>query len=238
MISELRLLFFASVIYFLVNFVGLFQKIDGVMKGQDELMIMFVKVTSTILILYLLIHFSKKQRIVEGNENISTLYQKLETAIVKKEGITLVNLFEKNKDSLIKSGAYGLLSSECNEKLRDKDQTDVASVIRCINLRILDNIDCEINELANTNECIIDIIMDTINVLSHGERKDSYQTINGEIEMDNKMRHKRGLSNTLDKLILLIHKGENYNNWIEYTLEIYEDLLLVQEKEYLRELLK
>ncbi len=238
MISELRILFFASVIYFLVNYVGLFQKIDDVMKGQDKLMIMFVKVTSTILILYVLIHFSKKQRIIEGNENISTLYQKLENAIVKKEGVTLVNLFEKNKDSLIKSGAYGLLSSECNEKIRNKDQSDVAGVIRCINLRILDNINCDINESSNTNECIVDIIMDTINVLSHGERKDSYQTINGEIKRDNKMMHKKGLSWTLDKLILLIHKGENYNNWIEYTLEIYGDLLLDQEKEYLRALLK
>ena len=80
--------------------------------------------------------------------------------------------------------------------------------------------------------------MDTINVLSHGERKDSYQTINGEIKRDNKMMHKKGLSWTLDKIILLIHKGENYNNWIEYTLEIYGDLLLDQEKEYLRALLK
>ena len=68
MISELRLLFFASAIYFLLNHFGIFKQLDGVMKGQDEVILLSAKVGSTILILYLLIQFSK-QGVVEGIEN-------------------------------------------------------------------------------------------------------------------------------------------------------------------------
>jgi len=234
MISELRLLFFASAIYFLINYFGMFKHIDGAMKGQDELMILSVKVGSTILILYLLIHFSKKTRVVEGNKNgdIQDFYEKMEQAIRERDGTTVINLVETNIEDMTDWMAYGTASSECNKHLNPKND-DIAAAIRCMKRRLVDPQECHIKSLNQKNECIIGRIMESIHILGDKDRKEGYNLISSEIMNDNKIIQKMRLSNTFDNLIISIQKDQNYHIWIEYILELYRDILQPNEIKYL-----
>jgi hypothetical protein len=233
MISELRLLFFASAIYFLVNHFGIFKQLDGVMKGQDEVMILSAKVGSTILILYLLIHFSK-QGVVEGVENkgnSNAFYKKIEEAVREKDGTKVINLVEGNIEDMTDWMAYGA-ASNCNKKMNPINN-DIVGAIRCMKVRLVVNTECNIKSLNQTNECIVNNIMDSIHVLKEEDRRRAWHIISEEIIKDNEIGRKMKLSNSLDNLIVSIQKDKKYHAWIEYILEIYGDLLLDQEKEYL-----
>ena len=47
----------------------IFNLIQGQMKGQDNMFIQVVKVSSVILMLYLIIHYTSCFRVIEGNTN-------------------------------------------------------------------------------------------------------------------------------------------------------------------------
>lgn len=233
MISELRLLFFVSAIYFLVTHFGMFKQIDGVMKGQDELMILSVKVGSTILILYLLIHFSK-QGVVEGVQNggdIKEFYDKIQQALNREDIIDIAESVEKNAGNIADWVAYGT-ASDCIQKM-DPNKDDIPAAIHCIKLRLVDNAECKINSLDQINECTIVRIMESIHILGDEDRVQGYKTIANEISKDNDIVKKMELAHHLDKLIISIHNGGDYHVWIEYILEIYSDILSDDEIEFL-----
>ena len=235
MISELRLLFFASAIYFLLNHFGIFKQLDGVMKGKDEVMILSAKVGSTILILYLLIHFSK-QGVVEGVENkgnSNAFYKKIEEAVREQDGTTLINLVEQNTKFLRDLAAYGEVP-ECNQMM-NIDNDDIVGTIRCMKVRLVDNAECRINSSEQITECMVHDIMNSIHVLKEEERISAWQTIYEEIIKDENTGRKMQLSNSFDYLIVSLLKEENLKSeaWIEYIIEIYSDILLPNEIKYL-----
>jgi len=230
MISELRLLFFVSAIYFLLHYSGVFKQIDGIMKGHDELMIISAKVTSTVVILYLLIYFSKKQGITEGidnSTNIRSFYMKMEEAVRKKAGSEIIKLAEDNTKNMVKWEAYGI-DSQCNI-LMGSDKGDILGVAQCIKLRLINNSRCNILSLDKSSECSIKYIMDSIHILDSSERKNAYKIIKSESESDGDIVKKKSLSYSLDNLILSIQRDQNINVWIEYILESYRDILLPAE---------
>jgi len=233
MISELRLLFFASAIYFLVIHFGMFKQIDGVMKGQDEVMVLSAKVGSTLVILYLLIRFSK-QGVVEGVENgggVKEFYDKIQQALNREDIIEIAESVEKNAGNIADWVAYGT-ASDCIQKI-DPDNDDIPPAIHCMKLRLVDNAACRIKSLNKTNDCIIDQIMESIHILGDEDRIEGYKTIANEISKDNDIVKKMELTNALDKLIISIHNGNDYHSWIEYILELYSDILSDDEIEFL-----
>jgi len=234
MIRELRLLVFTIAVYFFLGYFGMFKTIDEVMKSQDELMILLVKVVSMLFSVYVLNHFSKKL-VIEGVEN-RDIYRELEKVVDEKQWSKLIALVEENTDSIYEDLSYGSLV-ECNAKM-NLENDDILGVARCIKKRLVDNISCGIVKQSGTNECMINHIMDSIHVLDPGSRKEAFHEIKKESENTPVLNKKLKLSNALDNLIISIQKDKNHHNWIEYILELYKDVLLEDEIKYLESRLK
>jgi len=234
MIRELRLLVFTIAVYFFLGYFGMFKTIDEVMKSQDELMILSVKVVCMLFSVYVLNHFSKKL-VIEGVEN-RDIYRELEQVVDEKQWSKLIALVEENTDSIYEDLSYGSLV-ECNAKM-NLENDDILGVARCIKKRLVDNISCGIVKQSGTNECMINHIMDSIHVLDPGSRKEAFHEIKKESENTPVLTKKLKLSNALDNLIISIQKDKNHHNWIEYILELYKDVLLGDEIKYLESRLK
>jgi len=249
MISELRLLFFASAIYFLVNHFGMFKQIDEVMKGQDEIMILSVKVGSTILILYLLINFSKTKGVVEGvaNENtnhgIREFYEKIQQAVDEKDIVGISEyVSEAETSGRISDWMVYDLVPECSEIIKKyPGNGDDMGAIRCMKLRLTDNAECKIVSLSHTNECMVENIMNSMGsaVKSEKERENYFSIISEEMMNDENMVKKMELSNKYDKVILSMHtKGEDRDVRIQEILYSHSDILREDEKKVLKAILQ
>ena len=234
MIRELRLLVFTIAVYFFLGYFGMFKTIDEVMKSQDELMILSVKVVCMLFSVYVLNHFSKTL-VIEGVEN-RDIYRELEKVVDEKQWSKLIALVEENTDSIYEDLSYGSLV-ECNAKM-NLENDDILGVARCIKKRLVDNVSCGIGKQSGTNECMINHIMDSIHVLDPGSRKEAFHEIKKESENTPVLTKKLKLSNALDNLIISIQKDKNHHNWIEYILELYKDVLLGDEIKYLESRLK
>jgi len=235
MIRELRLLVFTIAVYFFLGYFGMFKTIDEVMKSQDELMILSVKVVSMLFSVYVLNHFSKTW-VIEGVENKKDVYLELERVVGQKKWKNLIDLVEENTDRIYEDLSYGSLV-ECNAKMNIEND-DILGVVRCIKKRLVDNVSCGIGQQSGTNECMINHIMDSIHVLDPGSRKEAFHEIKKESENTPVLTKKLKLSNALDNLIISIQKDKNHHNWIEYILELYKDVLLGDEIKYLESRLK
>ena len=235
MIRELRLLVFTIAVYFFLGYFGMFKTIDEVMKSQDELMILSVKVVSMLFSVYVLNHFSKTL-VIEGVENEKDVYLELERVVGQKKWKNLIDLVEENTDRIYEDLSYGSLV-ECNAKMNIEND-DILGVVRCIKKRLVDNVSCGIGQQSGTNECMINHIMDSIHVLDPGSRKEAFHEIKKESENTPVLNKKLKLSNALDNLIISIQKDKNNHNWIEYILELYKDVLLGDEIKYLESRLK
>lgn len=235
MIRELRLLVFTIAVYFFLGYFGMLKTIDEVMKSQDELMILSVKVVSMIFSVYVLNHFSKTL-VIEGVENEKDVYLELERVVGEKKWKNLIDLVEENTDRIYEDLSYGSLV-ECNSKM-NLENDDILGVVRCIKKRLVDNVSCGIVKQSGTNECMINHIMDSIHVLDPGSRKEAFHEIKKESENTPVLNKKLKLSNALDNLIISIQKDKNHHNWIEYILELYKDVLLGDEIKYLESRLK
>lgn len=169
MISELKLIIFTGAIYFLLEHFKLFKIVDGMMKGQDKLIIMAVKVIGVLVLLHFLVQFSKSRTMVEGAANnsngmesiINTLKESIPLVGDKKEKIklTLTGIIKEIKE-------YGE-NDKCNILLGKKkdnyDRKGIKDILQCILYRIA--ICPDIVESINedrleyiTDRCLVDFI--------------------------------------------------------------------------------
>tara|TARA_Y100000996_G_scaffold267555_1_gene210608 strand:+ start:1733 stop:2485 length:753 start_codon:yes stop_codon:yes gene_type:complete len=243
MISELKLIIFTGAIYFLLEHFKLFKIVDGMMKGQDKLIIMAVKVIGVLVLLHFLVQFSKSRTMIEGATNNSNGMESIINTL--KESIPLVG----DKKDEIKHTLTGIINdinpygdnNTCNiilgEKKDNYDRKEIKEILRCILFRI--TICPDIVESITqgrlkdiTDQCLVDFIENNSDKFSSNLKEA------GEEYLKNYWNSHGKRDSQIIHLLMNAISNKEKMEYIKKIIEIENGVLSKEERDHLKAIQK
>lgn len=172
MISEIKLIIFASAIYYLLYHFDIFKIVDSIMKGQDKNIIFFSKIILVLTCIYILKKLSKnlrkKNELLEGMTEVEcprTINGM--TSLIseyKDKPEDLLKILNNCKDTLETYNMYEPTNDQCQKYMNSNIPDDKNSLIvllnnilKCVKIRLIVKSDCE--KKPDQNKCLVDFII-------------------------------------------------------------------------------
>ena len=141
MISEIKLIIFASAIYYFFYHFDLFKIVDSIMEGNDENIIFF----STVILVFSCVYIMKK------------------ISEYKYKPDELLGILKNCKDTLETYNMYEPSNDQCQKYMNNVIPDDrnaliilLTNILKCIKIRLIVN-DCDKNPQQNI--CLVDFII-------------------------------------------------------------------------------
>ena len=152
MISEIKLIIFASAIYYLLYHFDLFKIVDSIMKGNDENIIFFSKVILVLFCVYIMKKISKnvrkKNELLEGMAEVEcprTINGM--TSLIseyKYKPDELLGILKNCKDTLETYNMYEPSNDQCQKYMNNVIPDDrnaliilLTNILKCIKIRLI-----------------------------------------------------------------------------------------------------
>ncbi len=238
MISEFKLIAFASIIYVLLDHFGGLKMVEKSLKNSGNTITLMGKVSLIIVLLIvfnrLLTHF----KVVEGLDDKKTptkeeFIEKLKMMINNGKSLGEISEYFKENEEIIRLMEVYKPIDKCHIEIidfikkgnRNININEITGVLQCIKLRLVSGLICdsESEELS----CIEYTIMENTNVLKKLGKKieDIFETINKELDDDPKSNTMCQTSKNIDRLLLLLKFSDQTSNNLEYTISLIEKII-------------
>ena len=207
MISELKLIFLTSVVYFLMVRFKIFNLIQGQMRGQDNMLIQVVKVSSVILMLYLIIHYTSCFRVIEGNTNTEDYHNSIGELLDDQKYPEATKLFIKLLKTLEQKGIeevnYGDFVDTCMTTMNtvEGDTSTLQAFLKCILWRLQGCTTPEGKKDPKSLPCIVKEIEKKIHKIEPDKRKE----VNDLLKRFRASEHEEGKSKTVAAINEIIY---------------------------------
>jgi len=230
MITELKLIFLVSIIYYSIYHFKLFKIVDSNLKNQGEIVLFGSKVLIVIWILYGTIQLYKKNSVIEGMydgdecpSNPEEMAEKMKEIEKKDYGnksnyiYNLLNYLKKCPHMLNEYTIYPP-STSCNSMFTENIPQDIDGQIkflfeflRCIKLRIAtlyDNDNCENVSGKGKNTCLISYINKNFSRFQENKKVDVSKIIRETMKDDNYYQMIKDLNGNIDMILVAADNDE------------------------------
>lgn len=235
MISEFKLIAFASVIYVLLDHFGGLKLVERSLKNSGSNMIMLGKASFIIVLLIVFQKLMKKLRIIEGqtNNDIESNYGKM-----IMEQTDLLEMTKFINSSPVKGFVCDLEKYQpieaCFDMINNFDKSKIEETLLCIKLRLVSGSECNSGDtckdesLEDKLSCLENVIIDNLSDITISS-EEVFQTINGERNTEKESLGIFVTNKNLDRIIFKLKYNEDDNKKDEIISNIIEKVLYDQE---------
>lgn len=239
MISEFKLIAFASMIYVLLDHFGGLKMVEKSLKNSGNMITLMGKVSLIIVLVIVFNRLLTYFKIVEGMDDEEPptreeFIEKIRNMI--NEGKSLVEIseyFKKNEEIIRIMEVYDPID-KCHADIIDfvkKDENsnittdEIIGILQCIKLRLVSGLICKSD--SDDLSCIEHTIMENTNILKElgNNIDDIFKTINKELDNDPKSNTMCQTSKNIDRLLLLLKYSEQTPKNLENAISLIEKII-------------
>lgn len=236
MISEFKLIAFASVIYVLLDQFGGLKLVERSLKNSGSNMIMLGKASFIIVLLIVFQKLMKKLRIIEGQTNNSQTIEKgFLDELMNPDLLNMTKFINSNsvKGFICDLEKYQPIEA-CFDMINNYDNSKVEETLLCIKLRLVSGSECNSGEncngesLENKLHCLENLIMENIDEIDISQ-EEVFKTINDERNIEKESLSIFITNKNLDRIIFKLKYNEEKGKKDETIANIIEKILYDQE---------
>ena len=236
MISEFKLIAFASVIYVLLDHLGGLKLVKRSLKNSGSNMIMLGKASFIIVLLILFQKLMKQLRIIEGQTNSS---QKIEKGFLDEiMNPDLLNMTKFINSNSVKGFVCDLEKYQpieaCFDMINNYDNSKVEETLLCIKLRLVSGAECESDDSCKSAKniddklfCLENLIIDNLSRVDK-PNKEVFNLINSERNIEKESLSIFITNKNLDRIIFKLKYNEEKGKKDETIANIIEKILYDQ----------
>lgn len=235
MISEFKLIAFASVIYVLLDHFGGLKLVERSLKNSGSNMIMLGKASFIIVLLIVFQKLMKQLRIIEGQTNSSqTIEQGFLDEVMNPDLLNMTKFINSNsvKGFVCDLEKYQPIEA-CFDMINNYDNSKLEETLLCIKLRLVSGAECDSSDNCKSEGiddklfCLENLIIDNLSDVKLSN-EEVFKTINDERNIEKESLSIFVTNKNLDRIIFkLKYKGkkdENISNIIEKILYDQENI--------------
>ena len=227
MISEFKLIAFASMIYVLLDHFGGLRLVEKSLKNSGSNMILLGKASFIIVLLIVFQKLMKQFKILEGQTNRDNIEN--EASSIFKDGGGLLEILDfADRKDVQKLGddlkKYHPMET-CYDMIKIFNPNKIEETLLCIKLRLISGSECEI--YPEVLSCLEDIIIDNLDEIDL-PNNDVFKTINSERNIDSQSLSIFITNKNLDRIMLKLKTNEEEDKQKEEIVNIIEKILYDQ----------
>lgn len=227
MISEFKLIAFASMIYVLLDHFGGLRLVEKSLKNSGSNMILLGKASFIIVLLIVFQKLMKQFKILEGQTNRDNIEN--EASSIFKDGGGLLEILDfADRKDVQKLGddlkKYQPMET-CYDMIKNFNPNKIEETLLCIKLRLVSGSECEI--YPEVLSCLEDIIIDNLDEIDL-PNNDVFKTINSERNIDSQSLSIFITNKNLDRIMLKLKTNEEEDKQKEEIVNIIEKILYDQ----------
>jgi|SaaInlStandDraft_2_1057019.scaffolds.fasta_scaffold49124_2 hypothetical protein len=233
MISEFKLIAFASMIYVLLDHFGGLKLVERSLKNSGSNMIMLGKASFIIVLLIVFQKLMKQIRIIEGqtNQNSSQTIEKgFLDELMNPDLLEMTNFINSNsvKGFVCDLEKYQPIEA-CSDMINNFDNSKIEETLLCIKLRLVSGSECNSGEKCNDgniedkSHCLENLIMDNLSDVKI-PTDEVFKTINDERNHEKESLSIFVTNKNLDRIIFKVKYNEDDNKKDEPIVNIIEKI--------------
>ena len=240
MISEFKLIAFASVIYVLLDHFGGLKLVERSLKNSGSNMIMLGKASFIIVLLIVFQKSMKQLRIIEGATNNSQTNNSQTVPLRFQDELVDPDLFSMtqfiNSDSVTSFvcdlGKYQPVES-CFDMINNFHKDKIEETLLCIKMRLVSGAECNLAENCNDGtrselQCLENLIMENIDEINISQ-EEVFKTVNDERNIDKASLSIFITNKNLDRIIFKLKYKEQDEKIKMEIVTLLEKILYDQE---------
>lgn len=235
MISEFKLIAFASVIYVLLNHFGGLKLVERSLKNSGSNMIMLGKASFIIVLLIVFQKLMKQLRIIEGQTN-QTIEKGFLDELMDPDLLNMTKFINSNsvKGFVCDLEKYQPIEA-CFDMINNYDNSKVEETLLCIKLRLVSGAECDSGDSCKSEKniddklfCLENLIIDNLSQVEKSN-EEVFNLINSERNIDKESLGIFITNKNLDRIIFKLKYNKEKNKKDENIANIIEKILYDQE---------